>query len=216
MMKFLFRSCLVILVLAAIMPDALAQVSKEEKKFWKKKAKMYVDNPLALKAEFENYQDQIKDLKERHKELLNSSGRGNTQLTDSLRWAAIQAEGDLKALQSNYDQLKEQYRSLRLVSNQGIQPGLVFRVQIGAYVFREPGEVKGDATDILTEKADGFNKYVIGNFRSYEDCEMFRDEIRALGISDAWVVPYLEGERITIQEAKDHLESQGQAVFKNN
>ena len=48
---------------------ALGQVSKAEQKFWKQKAKMYSKNPLSLKAEFENFQQQIKDLKSMNRDL---------------------------------------------------------------------------------------------------------------------------------------------------
>ncbi|MDP5168718.1 MAG: SPOR domain-containing protein [Bacteroidia bacterium] len=215
-MKFLLRTCLAIFVFALVTPDASAQVSKEETKFWKQKAKMYAGNPLALKAEFENYQEQIKDLKARNKDLLNrSASNQNTDLVDSLRWAAIQVEGELQALQSKYDQLRAEYQSRRKVSDMGIQPGLIYRVQIGAFVFHEMENVKGDSPDIVSEKADGFNKYVIGNFRSYEECEGFRDELKTLGIEDAWIVPYLDGERVSIQEAKDYLARQGKPAFNN-
>lgn len=216
-MKFLFRVFLVVILTTLVMPELSAQVSKEERRFWKKKARMYSKNPLALKAEFENYQDQIKDLKARNKELLNRSATSqNSDLVDSLRWAAIQLEGELQALQAQHDRLKAEYQSRRKVSDMGIQPGLIFRVQIGAYVFHELESVPGDAQDILAERADGFNKYVIGSFRTYEECENFRDELRTIGINDAWIVPYLDGERITIDEANQIMSSQGQSSFINN
>ena len=178
---------------------------------------MYSRNPLALKAEFENYQEQIKDLKARNKELLNRSASSqNTDLVDSLRWAAIQLEGELQALQAQHERLKAEYQSRRKVSDIGIQPGLVYRVQIGAYVFHEMENVPEEAGDIVAERADGFNKYVIGSFRTYEECESFRDELRTIGINDAWIVPYLDGERVTIQEANDYLAQQGQPSFLNN
>lgn len=216
-MKFLFRFFLATFALAMMVPDASAQVSKEERKFWKQKAKMYSKNPLALKAEFENYQEQIKDLKARNKELLNRSASSqNTDLVDSLRWAAIQLEGELQALQAQHDRLKAEYQSRRKVSDMGIQPGLIYRVQIGAYVFHEMENMPGESQDILAEKADGFNKYVIGSFRAYDECESFRDELRTIGINDAWIVPYLDGERITIAEANEYLSQQGQTPFINN
>lgn len=216
-MKFLLSACLAMLSVMLITPDLSGQVSKEEERFWKKKAKMYANNPLALKAEFENYQEQIKDLKARNKDLLNRSQSGaNSELVDSLRWAAIQVEGELQALQAKYDQLRTEYASRRKVSDMGIQPGLVFRVQIGAFVFHQMDGTPADSPDIVEEKADGFNKYVIGNFRTYEECDAFRKELVTLGIQDAWIVPYIDGERVTIQEANDYLSSQGKATFTNN
>lgn len=217
-MKFLLRVSVFAAMLTMIMPAMSAQdVSKEEEKFWKKKAKTYVKNPLALKSEFENYQDQIKDLKARNKELLNrSAGSTANDEIDSLRWANIQLEGELQALQSQYDQLRTEYQSRRKVGDMGIQPGLVFRVQIGAYIFHEMENTPQGAGDFVHEQSDGYNKYVIGNFRTYNECESFKYELVSMGISDAWIVPYYDGERITIHEANRILQEQGQPMIVNN
>ena len=43
--------------------------------------------------------------------------------------------------------------------------------------------------------------YMMGNFRDLANAEAFRDDIRKLGIKDAFVVPYIDGTRVTIEEA---------------
>lgn len=188
-----------------------AQVSKADKKFWKQKAKMYVKNPISLKAEFENYQEQIKDLKRRNKELMNEASQSqNSDLVDSLRWALIQSEGELEALRTQNEKLKKYSQTQKTVNDMGIRTGLVYRIQIGAYVFYEIENKNITSDDFIAERADGFNKYVIGGFRDYDEATGFRDEIRKMGLEDAWVVPYLDGVRITIEEANQHLQNQGQ------
>lgn len=192
-----------------------AQSAKETEKFWKKKAKGYVKKPLALKAEFENYQNQIKDLKERNKNLVEQlnggSGTvgGKKNLVDSLRWAIIQLEGELQSTKNQYAKLEAAYKTERKVSEMGIRTGLIYGVQIGAFVFYEMDNPPADAQDVIVERADGFNKYVIGSFRTYEEAGSFRDELRKMGVKDAWIVPYIDGVRATMDEANAYLKNQG-------
>lgn len=210
--KFLFFIVLGILILS---PGLQAQSDKETEKFWKQKAKGYVKKPLALKAEFENYQNQIKDLKERNKKLveqLNAGGGstgGGKNLVDSLRWAIIQLEGELQSTKNQYAKLEAAYKTERKVSEMGIRTGLIYGVQIGAFVFYEMDNPPADAQDVIVERADGFNKYVIGSFRTYEEAGGFRDELRKIGVKDAWIVPYIDGVRATMDEAKAYSEKQG-------
>ncbi|MEZ4827674.1 MAG: SPOR domain-containing protein [Bacteroidia bacterium] len=205
------------LALFFLITTTYAQEPKDEKKFWKDKAKMYTKNPLSLKAEFENYQEQIKDLKARNKELMKKGGSGQSaDLVDSLRWALIQMEGELQAQRSQKEKLEKAYNAQKTVNDMGIQAGLTYRVQIGAYVFYEMGNAPEQAGDFVAERADGFNKYVIGSFRVYDEAQEFRDELRKMGMKDAWVVPYLDGVRVTIDEANRYLEKQGKNTFLNN
>ena len=197
--------------------SVFGQIPKEEKKFWKNKAKMYVKNPVSLKAEFENYQEQIKDLKTRNKNLMQkSSDSQSSDLVDSLKWALIQVEGELEALKSQNTKLESAYTAQKTVNDMAIQPGLVYRVQIGAYVFYEMDNPPVNASDFVAERADGFNKYVIGSYRTYEEAGEFKDEIRKMGIKDAWVVPYIDGVRVTIDEANRYLSNQGKTSLLNN
>lgn len=82
--------------------------------------------------------------------------------------------------------------------------GLVYRVQVGAFarplrddVFREFNPVSG-------EKIEGTNitRYMAGYFNSSESVVDAREQIRSLGYSDAFVVAYCNGERITLGEAR--------------
>ncbi|MCB0851836.1 MAG: Ezrin/radixin/moesin family protein [Bacteroidetes bacterium] len=218
-MRYLPVVTLLYLILLFAQTSVYSQISKEEKKFWKNKAKMYVKNPLSLKGEFENYQEQIKDLKTRNKDLMQKGSGGggqSSEVVDSLRWALVQAEAELEALKSKNLKLESAYAGQKKVNDMAIQPGLVYRVQIGAYVFYEMDNPPVNAGDFVAERADGFNKYVIGSYRTYEEAGEFKDEIRKMGIKDAWVVPYNDGVRVTIEEANTYLGNQGKTSLLNN
>ncbi|MEL6670974.1 MAG: hypothetical protein AAFR61_02250 [Bacteroidota bacterium] len=213
------RGIFVLLLAIGLLPATMsAQISKEEKKFWKDKAKMYTKNPVALKAEFENYQEQIKDLKLRNKTLQGKvSNVQNSDVVDSLRWALIQMEGELQAARTQIEKLREVAKTQNVVLQEGIKTGLVYRVQIGAYVFHEmQGAPASDQQDFVAERADGFNKYLIGQFRTYQECEDFRNGLRKMGIADAWIVPYIDGVRVTIDEANRYRQNEGRTTFLND
>ncbi|MEM6263709.1 MAG: SPOR domain-containing protein, partial [Bacteroidota bacterium] len=210
-----FASFLLIFSGWLLFPASLsAQSNKSEVKFWKDKAKGYTKNPLALKSEFENYQNQIKDLKRRNKSLVNQQTQGlaspeQSDLVDSLRWAIIQLEGKLQSTTNQYMKMEAAYKTQNKVSEMGIRTGLVYGIQVGAFIFHEMENAPADQEDFIVERADGYNKYVIGNFRTYEEASGFRDELRKIGISDAWIVPYIDGVRATMEEAENYLRQQG-------
>ncbi|MFK7972241.1 MAG: hypothetical protein AB8F95_17865 [Bacteroidia bacterium] len=209
---------LLTLIFAFSFSASIHAQDKAELKFWKNKAKAYKKNPLSLKAEFENYQNQIKDLKRRNKEMAErlsdleggapTAGPGKS-LTDSLRWNLLQKEKELQTAKQDYAKLETAFRSVKRTNDMGIRPGLIYGVQIGAFVYHQMDNVPTDANDVIEEKSDGFNKYVIGNFRTYDEAQGFRNELRKIGLKDAWIVPYLDGVRVTMDEAKQYLQKQG-------
>jgi hypothetical protein len=52
----------------------------------------------------------------------------------------------------------------------------------------------------------GMYKYTIGVNRSLEEAMAFRETLVAKGLTDAFVVPYYVGKRISNQEARDLLQ----------
>jgi cell division protein FtsN len=194
------------------------ELTKQEKKFWKDKAKMYVKNPASLKGEFENFQQQINDLKEEVKSGMASQATQvqDDQLVDSLRWELVQMEGKMQNQARQIERMEQELATSNTTSAMGIQGGLVYRVQIGAYVFYEMDSKPETGGDFVSERADGFNKYVIGSFREYEEASAFRDELKKMGLDDPWVVPYIDGIRVTIDEANQYLQNQGASILDGN
>ena len=45
--------------------------------------------------------------------------------------------------------------------------------------------------------------YTTGNLTNYEDAEKMKNQVRQEGIKDAYIVPYLKGKRITLEQAKE-------------
>ncbi|RMF47337.1 MAG: hypothetical protein D6750_09205, partial [Bacteroidetes bacterium] len=78
---------------------------KQLKKEWKKKAKQYVKNPLALKAREESYQRQVQDRDRQIEELQ----RRNRELAEQL----AQLEDQMRARQYSFDSLQSEIIRLK-------------------------------------------------------------------------------------------------------
>lgn len=179
-------------------------LTKEEKKFWKDRAKKYVKSPELLMAEFENMQNQINDLKRRNKDLETQAGYSSSasRTIDSLKNILGSRQAELNVLKQNYSKMQEAYRTQKTVADRGIKRGLVYRVQIGAFVLE--GEHDYSTLDNETfsiERSDGFYKYILGVFRSKEEAENFRSKLLEMGMKQPWIVPYIDGVRVSSEEA---------------
>ena len=93
--------------------------------------------------------------------------------------------------------------------------GLTYRVQIGAFARPIPQDLFKEFNPVSGEKIANTNitRYMAGFFNSSQSVVEARQSIRALGYSDAFVVAYCDGERITFGQAR-RLEASGQCVPK--
>ena len=79
--------------------------------------------------------------------------------------------------------------------------GLVFRVQIGYYPFRR--KVLFETLNVDASRASKkYVRYFSGLFRTYEEATAYKEQIRSqIGIEDAFLVSYFDGEKVDIKEA---------------
>jgi hypothetical protein len=88
--------------------------------------------------------------------------------------------------------------------------GLLFTVQIGVFNAPIAHERLQNVMPLncqLTERNQ--IRYSVGRFDAVEEAVRQRDAVRLLGFSDAFVVAYFNGERITIAEARAIFDAQG-------
>jgi TolA-binding protein len=232
--KFLLLPILVLLLLgvdaAATSADAQnnndRRAQRALKKKWKKTARGYVRNPLALQAREEAFQNQIQQLTQKNNELTQRYTELQAQLDNCearLRRSSQSidsANTELQRLQSAYEILKqqcEQQRSQQTGGGSGNEAmsdrGLVYRVQVGAYERFDMTRYNAEGGNFSAETRDNLNKYLMGRFRSYNNAVAFRDDVRRLGIRDAFVVAYNDGTRIEIRDAQ-RIEAGGRAGFQ--
>jgi len=90
-----------------------------------------------------------------------------------------------------------------------IQGQLVYKIQVGAYsrgvpAYRQRLYNKLSMIRRIENYTDenGVVVYTTGNLTNLEDAEKMRNQVRQEGIQDAIVVPYFNGKRITLEQAK--------------
>ncbi|GAB4250446.1 MAG: hypothetical protein Tsb0034_29650 [Ekhidna sp.] len=177
--------------------NATAQMDKKEKKEWKKRIK---------KLEPEQYKqllDENKSLKGQVTSLKTELGNIDDRLAEKDEQIATyqQQVGDLR---QELSRAQSQQKPQNVASNNtgsGIDEnrGVVFKVQLGA--FKQKDLKKYDnSPNFSAEDQNGLQKYTIGVFRDYWEADTFKKYLREMGVKDAWVVSYKDGERVPIKD----------------
>ena len=62
------------------------------------------------------------------------------------------------------------------------------------------GKYANQSREFSQEEMQELRKYVIGNFRNYEDANVLKRYLREMGVEDAWIVPYRDGKRVPLKD----------------
>ena len=198
------KTKVVILCLALIFSgiQVFAQLSKQEKKEWKKKAKTYAKNPANLKEFTEAKETTDTD----NSALKTQVSTLNKQVSDkNARIAELEDQlsrmrGELTSAKAELAQLKE----APAANSMDFSRGVVFKVQIGAFKNKDLSKYFNNNPNFGGEAVEkGEQKFTIGIFRDYWEADKFKKYMREMGVKDAWIVPYKDGVRV---EIKDVLE----------
>lgn len=185
--------------------QVFAQLSKKEKKEWKKKAKEFSKNPESLKQLTEEKQtadSNVGTLTTQNKQLQSSLSDKDSKIAE--------LEDQISRMRSELTSVNAELAQLKLtpvVNPMDFSKGVVFKVQVGAFknkdlskYFDNNPNFGGEAGD--KDKNDP-QKITIGIFRDYWEADTFKKYMRDMGVKDAWIVPYKDGVRV---EIKDVLE----------
>jgi hypothetical protein len=193
-LRLLLGACCLMLLAASA---ASAQSQKEIEKEWKKKLKSM--DPMAFKAMYEEHQQLKSEMASKDRELA------------TLRREITAKEAEVAAKAAEVAEMREQLAAAQTAVNDGsedISPmtddytkGVVYKVQVGAFTKKTYSE-KIDGP-FWEEDADGVKKYTIGYFRDYQDATRFKNYLRAIGVSDAWIVAYEDNQRKDIKAILD-------------
>jgi TolA-binding protein len=182
---------------------------KAEKKEWKKKAKSYSKSPLSLRDDLNGKDEQISKLTKELNDLKKRLSNCNSKV-DSLQEIVNKKSAELAALETKYQKLQAAYDAEKNKVEKDIDQGLVYKVQVGAFVHFDINKyLKDTGENFEGETADGMNKYTMGKFKDYTLAEAFMKDIKKMGIKDAWVVPLIDGKRVTHEEAKAYTAKGG-------
>ena len=182
--------------------QVFAQLSKSEKKEWKKRAKEYAKNPANFKTFVEAKQtadNQVSTLSTQLNQLKSSVSDKDAKIAE-LEDQISRMRGDLTSARSELAKMKEAPPK----NSMDFSKGVVFKVQIGAFKNKDLSKYFENNPNFGGEAAEtGEQKLTIGIFRDYWEADTFKKYMREMGVSDAWIVPYKDGQRV---EIKDVLE----------
>lgn len=182
--------------------NTFAQLSKQEKKEWKKKAKEFSKNPANLKSLTEEKaaaEGQVASLNQKLTQLQSSVSDKDARLAE-LEDQLSQTRAQLTTAKAELTQLKE----TPVINPMDFSKGVVFKVQIGAFKNKDLAKYFENNPNFGGEVKEGEpQKITIGIFRDYWEADTFKKYMREMGVKDAWIVPYRDGQRV---EIKDVLE----------
>ncbi len=193
-----FLFCLALMLAST---QTFAQLSKKEKKEWKKKAKQFAKNPATLKQLTEDKQvadNTVSDQTQKITQMQGTISEKDTKIA-AMEDELSQMRSQLAASQAELEQMKQ-----APANSMDFSKGVVFKVQIGAFKNKDLAKYFDNNPNFGGEAKDGEpQKLTIGIFRDYWEADTFKKYMREMGVKDAWIVPYKEGQRV---EIKDVLE----------
>jgi hypothetical protein len=83
--------------------------------------------------------------------------------------------------------------------------GTVYQVQMGYYQYLDLVSFNEKLKTIKAEEVDGAKRYVIGHFENVMDAIQFSNDIKKLGIKDAFVSQYEDGVRNMTFDALEEI-----------
>ncbi|MDE0471730.1 MAG: Ezrin/radixin/moesin family protein [Ekhidna sp.] len=182
--------------------NAAAQMSKKEAKEWKKRIKkLQPEQYKRLLDEHKSLKGQVNSLKAEINNVDDRTAEKDQQI------ATYQQQ--VSNLREELGQAQAQLKAQNVASNNtggGIDEsrGVVFKVQLGA--FRQKDLQQYDtSSNFSAENEDGLQKYTIGVFKDYYQADKFKKYLREMGVKDAWVVSYRDGQRVPTREVLESI-----------
>ncbi len=188
-------TCLVLCVILA--PQVNAQLTKKEKKEWKKRQKSLpleefkriVEESSTLKNEVSSLEGQVSSLQSRVSDKDAEINRLKTDLASAREEAATVAT----------------VSTSEPVNETRVAAGVVFKVQIGAYREKDMLKYNSAGGDFAAEDEAGVQKFILGNFNDYWEADTFKKYLREMGVKGAWIVPYKDGVRVPIKDVLEGI-----------
>lgn len=150
------------------------------------------------KAELKECQDNARKAEQRYESRMADLEAQANQAQDRAQQAM--AENDrLKAeLANTKAALESTTREMQASSD---DYGVWFRVQIGAYEDPKIAQdLETNEEGMGLEESDNLQKIVLGRFRQYERAKQLQTQVKNLGIKDAWIASYEDGQRVPIEQ----------------
>jgi len=186
------------------------EISKEEKKKWVKIAKQYKKDPASLKMlteERDQYRRQAQDTQRQ----MNNAQAGEAQAQNNaailqadvarLDKELMEAKALIRRLTMENERFKAAMKPTTPTNEMGNNAGIVFRVQVGAFTTGRIPQKFQNMPDMIIEREGNTQKVLLGNYRGIDDARSRVNQLKRQGTTEAFVVAYKDGKRISISEA---------------
>ncbi len=193
-----FISLFALVVCASLAFEASAQMSKAELKEWKKRIKkLQPEQYKQLLDENKSLKGQVTSLRT---ELNNVDDRIAEKDEQILSYQSQVADLRKELSKSQSSQGTRNVSNTQSGGNIDENKGVVFKVQIGAFTQKDLSKYLENTRNFSGEEENGVRKYTIGVFKDYWDADTFKKYLREMGVKDAWIVSYRDGQRVPIKE----------------
>ncbi len=210
----LLTVCLVITTLLAINFSANAQKKEDEPEIPKAELKELKKRKKEMDPIF------FKDIFEERNKLKNEFGGVERQIKNIGGILTVK-DAEIEVLKARLDSLRNAAAAnttakdpvYGTAANTGGNPsedytkGLVFKVQVGDInEAKLNGEVfqNTEGQYAVEKDDDGKLKYTLGYFRSYEEANDFKKNLRKINVKIAWIVAYKDGKKQNMKDAKQN------------
>ncbi|MFY0625308.1 MAG: Ezrin/radixin/moesin family protein [Reichenbachiella sp.] len=194
------RNILVVLsliVAVSFAQTATAQLSKKEKKEWKKRIKSLTPEQYkALLEENKSLKGQVSSLKKEVGSNDDKLKEKDDQIADYQDQVSSMRREVAEAKRKAAEKPVQQASSRSVVPSKGV----VFKVQIGAFKQKDLKKFSEDNPSFEVDNDSGTLRYTLGVFRDYWESDTFKKYLREMGVKDAWIVAYKDGARVPIKE----------------
>ena len=168
---------------------AQSTLTKPERKALKKEIKAYKKAPETFKNMKDKNKEKIEFL-ETEVEGLRAQLAREWKKVDSLNNVIAEAEKTI-----------EEFEKAAVDSGKVPSQGTVYSVQIGNYKLLDLRTTFNANKGLRTENYTDANAYMIGNFINVSEAVEFVNNIKKLGITDAFVTQYIDGNRVMTFDA---------------
>lgn len=86
--------------------------------------------------------------------------------------------------------------------------GIIFSIQIGAYLSHDLQRFNDNMISLHQYSSENINQFTLGLFTNYTEALEFRDIVKQLGFTDAYVTAIKNGERIKVRDGLQETDLQ--------
>ena len=159
--------------------------AKAEEKQWKAKLKKLTPK------QYKNLVEDYYALKDEVSEIESESSNCDEKIAKK--------EELLSKYKAEVARLKQATKVSSASGNSESNRGVLFRIQIGSYEQVDLSAYAGQE-NFGVEKSGSSQKFTIGRFRNFRKADNLKKYLQKMGVKDAWVVAYKNGQRVNIKE----------------